>query len=154
MSLTNEELAYKYDAMKAKLENDIRNLRNAEAQWREHYIGLYRSHAADNKKLIDTYGIEGEADCWDIIVRQDAALCNMRDRNANLRHQLDDYDQLNAAFENLRMERDELDKSLDDACADLEDRDDRIADLLAENSNLRDRLDDYGDCNCTECVND
>lgn len=171
MALTNEELAYRYDVMKAKLNEDIRNVRNAEAQWREHYIGLYRSHAEDNKKLINKYGLEGEADCWDIIERMQAALVNMQERNTNLRHQLDDYDQLNAAFENVRMERDALqahidtdctrlaleqmraerdtlDRALDEACADLERMDDRLADALADNARLVCELDDALDERC------
>jgi hypothetical protein len=58
--------------------------------WRSHYdeaaslIDLYRSHATQNKRLLDQYGLEGEADARDIIVRQEAALVNMQDRIDNL----------------------------------------------------------------------
>ena len=88
--------------------NEERLARLEAAQWREHYVALYRSHATQNDQLIAKYGLEGEADARDIIERQEAALMNMTARNINLRRQLDDYDQLNAAFENVRMERDEL----------------------------------------------
>lgn len=93
--------------------NEERLARLEAAQWREHYVALYRSHATQNKQLLDKYGLEGEADHWDIIKRMHAALMNIRECNTNLRRQLDDYDQLNATFENVRMERDELQENND-----------------------------------------
>jgi chaperonin cofactor prefoldin len=65
-----------------------------------------------NERLLAKYGLEDETDPLDIIKRQEAALINMRQRNINLQQQLDNYYQLNAAFETVRMERDEKDKQL------------------------------------------
>ena len=136
MPITTDDWSYRYQEMKAKLEMELEHERAAREDFRAAYVELYTKHANKNNQLLHEYGLEGEADARDIIERMHAALMNMRDRNANLRHQLDAYDQLNAAFENVRKERDaaqerndtliHLNQGLEEDVRQLEDRLDGI----------------------------
>lgn len=108
MPINTDDWSYRYQEMKAKLETEVRLALDASEMWRQHYIDLCSAQSKQNTLLLEQYALEGDVTVRDIIVRQEAARLDMQARWHNLRTQLDDYDQLNAAFEDVRMERDTL----------------------------------------------